>query len=249
MKKIDESTLAILSRVTVEGNTIFLTCGQLDRKEYLAVNEVLTNMGGKWNRKAKGHIFPDDPADKLEQVLLSGEIIPPKKYGYFPTPPDLAKRVIALAEIEPGMSILEPSAGQGGIADFIPEDCIIDCFELLTDNIVVLEKKGYSVQQGDFLQFKVQPIFDRVVMNPPFEKQADIDHVLHAWKYLKPGGRLVAIMSAGVLFRENRKTKEFRDFIYEHGESERLPENSFKESGTGVNTCLVVIDKPEATND
>ena len=107
-KLIDEKTLAILSRVTVEGNNIFLTCGQLDRKQYTAVNEVLENMGGKWNKKAKAHVYDTDPTDALEQVLLSGEIVPPKKYGYFPTPPELAKRVIELAEIEPGMSVLEP---------------------------------------------------------------------------------------------------------------------------------------------
>jgi len=51
-------------------------------------------------------------------------------------------------------------------------------------------------------------------------------------------------MSAGVLFRENRKTVEFRELVNEYGRFERLPEDSFKESGTGVNTCVVVMDKP-----
>ena len=78
-KRIDEQTLAILSRVTVEGNTIFLTCGQLDRKQYQAVNEVLENIGGKWNRKLKGHVFEIDPEDALDQVLLTGEIMPPDR--------------------------------------------------------------------------------------------------------------------------------------------------------------------------
>ncbi len=243
-KKINEATLSILSRVTVNGNIVFLTCGQLDRKQYQDVNAVLENMGGKWNKKIKGHVFAEDPTDKLEQVLLSGEIIPPKKYGYFPTPPEVAKRLIDLAEIEAGMSVLEPSAGQGGIADFIPQGCLIDCIELLPDNVAVLAKKGYMVQACDFLSIEPKPLYDRAVMNPPFEKQADIDHVTHAWGCVRPGGKLAAIMSAGVLFRENRKSAMFRELAEKYGYIERLPEQSFKESGTGVNTCMVVMDKP-----
>lgn len=244
-KIINEEILTILSRVTVKGNAIFLTCGQLDRKQYKAVNDVIENMGGKWNRKTKGHIFSEDPTDKLDQVLLSGEIVQPKKYGYFPTPPELAMKIIDMAEVEPCMNVLEPSAGQGAIADFMPDGCQVDCIELLSDNVDVLEKKGYlRLIHGDFLEVEVSPFYDRVVMNPPFEKQQDIDHVRHAWNCLVDGGRLVSIMSAGVLFRENKKTVEFRDFVGKYGYFERLPEGIFKESGTGVNTCIVVLDKP-----
>jgi len=244
-KRIDEETLAILSRVTVAGATIALTCGQLDRKRYLAVNEILEHLGGKWSRKLKAHVFDGDPTEALEQVLLTGEITPPKSYGYFPTPPALARKLVDLAEIEPGMFVLEPSAGQGGIADYIPTSCQIDCIELLPPNVEVLRQKGYrGAIQEDFLTVETKPFYDRVIMNPPFALQLDISHVTHAWKFVAPGGRLVAIMSAGVLFRENRKTVEFRELVNQHGRFERLPEGSFKESGTDVNTCIVVMDKP-----
>ncbi len=243
-KQIDEKTLAILSRVTVDGNAIFLTCGQLTRKEYVAVNEILEHIGGKWNKKVKGHVYNNDPTDALEQVLLLGEIIPPKKYGYFPTPPELAKHVIDLAEIEPGMTVLEPSAGQGGIADYLPEGCIVDCVELLPDNVKVLEGKGYRVTPGCFLSIETKPLYDRIVMNPPFEKQADISQVLHAWKCLKPGGRLVSIMSAGVSFRENKKTLDFRELVDCYGFMEHNDPGAFKASGTMVNTVTVVLNKP-----
>jgi type I restriction-modification system DNA methylase subunit len=79
-------------------------------------------------------------------------------------------------------------------------------------------------------------------MNPPFAKQADIKHILHAFKCLKPGGKLVAIMSNGVMFRENKASSDFRDFVASRGGSiTDLPEGSFKASGTGVNTCVAVI--------
>lgn len=69
-KRIDETTLAILGRVTIDGNLIFLPCGQLDRKQYLAVNEILEHIGGKWNRKQKAHVYAQDPTEALESVLL-----------------------------------------------------------------------------------------------------------------------------------------------------------------------------------
>jgi hypothetical protein len=243
-KQIDEKTLAVLSRVTVEGNLIFLTCGQLDRKDYEAVNKVLEIMGGKWNRSRKAHVFSEDPTDALEQVLTTGEITPPQKYGYFPTPPELAQHVARLAAIAPPHAILEPSAGQGGLVDFLSLQHGVTCVELLPENAKVLREKGYAVREGDFLSISPTPIYDRVVMNPPFERQQDIDHVLHAWKFLKPGGRLVAIMASSVTFRENRKTLDFRVLLDAHGSLERNPAGSFKVSGTMVETVTVVMDKP-----
>ena len=247
MKKINEQTLTILSRVTVEDNKIFLTCGQLDRKQYLAVNEVLENMGGKWNRKVKAHIFDSDPTERLESVLLTGEIIPPKKYGFFPTPPHIAKQIVELAEIEPHHRVLEPSAGKGDIIKFIPECEILDCVELLPDNIAELQSLGMSPFEGDFLSLPPNPIYDRIVANPPFSyegnPQADIDHVNHMWGCLASEGRLVSIMSASVLFRENKKTTAFRELVNEYGYMARLEEGSFKESGTKVNTVIVVMNK------
>lgn len=243
-KQIDESTLAVLSRVTINGKVVFLTCGQLDRKQYQAVNAVLENMGGSWNRNHKAHVFATDPTAALEQVLLTGTITPPEKYGYFPTQPPEAKRVIELADIRPGMLVCEPQAGQGGIADFVPKGCTLYCIELLPDNVKVLASKGYQVQQADFLSLDPEPLYDRIVMNPPFEKQADIDHVLHAWSCLKPGGRLVSIMASSVVFRENRKTTEFRDMLNQHGCLEHNPEEAFKVAGTKVNTVTVTMNKP-----
>jgi hypothetical protein len=243
-KLIDEKTLAVLSRVTIEGNIVFLTCGQLDRKQYQAINEVLENMGGKWSKKVKGHVYDNDPTDALEQVLLTGEITPPKDYGYFPTPPELAKHLIELAEIKTGMTILEPSAGVGGIADYIPEGCPLDCIELLPDNAAALESKGYRVHQGCFLGVEAKGLYNRVVMNPPFARQADIDHVLHAWDCVASGGRLVSIMASSVAFRENKKTVDFRALIDQHGSMEHNPVGSFKASGTMVNTVTVIMDKP-----
>lgn len=92
--------------------------------------------------------------------------------------------------------------------------------------------------------------YDRVVMNSPFANGADVAHVTHAFSFLRPGGRLVAIMSAAVKFRSDRKTKAFRELVEAHGgEIEDLPEGSFRASGTDVRTVLVTIDRGPTTLD
>jgi hypothetical protein len=80
-------------------------------------------------------------------------------------------------------------------------------------------------------------------MNPPFERGQDAAHVRHAVSFLKPFGRLVAIVSEGPFFRERRADRDFRDWLADLGGwSEQLPADSFKESGTRVNCRLVVVD-------
>jgi hypothetical protein len=109
----------------------------------------------------------------------------------------------------------------------------------------ILKVKGYNVSEDrDFMEHKGE--YDRIIMNPPFENMQDVDHVKHAYKLLAKGGKLVAITSESPFFRGDKKATEFRDWLDNvGGESEKLPEGSFKTSdrSTGVNTRLVVITK------
>jgi len=243
--KIDEIILSILSSSKIDGYTLFLPPKQIDRKKYLQVNKIIEAMGGKWNKKEKGHVFDCDPTEKLDNVLLTGEIETTKisKNGYFPTPLTLVNKMISVADIRPGMKILEPSAGQGHIADTLNDlDCCLSVIEILPENINVLREKGHNLVATDFLTWTCDS-YDRIIMNPPFERQQDIDHVLHAHSLLKKGGRVVSIMSSGVVFRENKKTALFRGLIDDLGYWERNPDESFKESGTTVNTIMVMLNK------
>jgi type I restriction-modification system DNA methylase subunit len=109
--------------------------------------------------------------------------------------------------------------------------------------------EGNLIVLGEFLGQSAATLgtFDRVVMNPPFAGQQDIDHVTHAFGFLRPGGRLVAIMAAGVLFRENRKAVEFRALVdAADGTIEENDEGAFKVSGTGVRTVTVTMDRKAA---
>lgn len=214
------------------------------------MNEVLDRIGGKWNRKAKAHVFPEDPTEKLNAVIECGVLEPKVKTGYFPTPPALVARMIELAKLSTNDVVLEPSAGKGHIADAIIETAGerirgLHVCEILPENVKTLHSKGYEAH-GRFEDFVEDGVdeFDKILMNPPFEKQQDIEHVTLAYEILARGGILVAIMSAGVKFRENKKTKWFRDNVLCHATLiEDNPIGAFKTSGTMVNTVMIVLEK------
>jgi hypothetical protein len=247
---IGPTVLAILGSANIDGKVLRLTCGQVDRKLYVEVDDVLRNLGGKWNRKLGGHEFADDPRDALDDVLLTGSYARLDRLGYFPTPPELADQLVKHADIDPTMTVLEPSAGQGALCEAlvrlgIPTGHIWTC-EALEQNRRVLEQKRYTcTPPHDFLSWPVSDAvqFDRCVMNPPFARQQDIDHVLHAWRFLKPGGVLASIMAAGVTFRGDRKATEFRAFVEQNGWIRPNPPGSFRASGTDVGTVIVRLDK------
>lgn len=190
----------------------------------------------------------ESEADRVRK--LERELVGVKIPGFFPTPRPVIDRMLEEADIQPGQSVLEPSAGKGDIADAIREHGVTpDTIEYSDTLAKVLEAKGYTPKVADFLEQTGQ--YDRVVMNPPFEQGQDIDHVRHAFTMLKPGGRLVAIMSEGPFFRSDKKATEFREWLDSvNGTSEQLPAGSFTGAEafrqTGAATRLVVIEKPEA---
>jgi len=120
--------------------------------------------------------------------------------GFFPTPKELAEKMVSVASIYGGMKILEPSAGSGRIANAIKSHTIdsdLLCIELNYDLVKHLQKTGFNCRQFDFLDFTADDKFDRIIMNPPFENGSDIKHIKHAINFLKPEGKLVAICANG----------------------------------------------------
>lgn len=247
--RVDKEVLNVLSACQCEGNNLILT-GQLDRNLYTRTNKVIEAAGGKWNRKAKAHVFDIDASVRIEQIILTGDVVVPKDdFEFFPTPPEVIRHVIHFADIRDGMMVLEPSAGQGAIAKAAHDaatDVMVDMYELMPANNDALHALNLRLsgigEPIDFLTVEPRPVYDRVAMNPPFGRQADIKHVTHALKFLKPGGLLVSVMSSSVTFRSNKLTTDFRQLIEERGgHIEEMPEGAFKSSGTMVNTVIVVI--------
>lgn len=179
---------------------------------------------------------------KEQERQLLGQRIP----GYFPTPSELARRVVRLGMLRPGLRVLEPEAGKGDIAEAIREEGLEpDVIEVNPTLRRLLELKGFRLVGTDFLEFGER--YDRILMNPPFEANQDIRHVRHAFELLEPGGRLVAIMGEGAFFRRGGEETVFRTWLERNGgTSEKLPDGSFLHSdrSTGVAARLVTLDKP-----
>lgn len=158
----------------------------------------------------------------------------------FPTPSELAERVVALADIGPEDDLLEPSAGTGALIDKafhlnLQGKTVLVEINAELANRLADEYPTFTVHQADFLSLNGElGKFDRIVMNPPFERGADIKHIEHARGLLNPGGRLVAICANGPRQREALKPTASQWHDLEPG--------AFKTSGTNVNAALLVID-------
>ena len=216
--------------------------GQLARPLYVAVNKALLAAGGKWNKSAGAHVFDGDPRERLGIALESGMVIDQKVVRQaFYTPPEVADEMATLALLRPGLTVLEPSAGGGALADaclkFEPKVTVF-CIEKDSGAAAKLSARGLPARCADFLTwdggFGPWGAFDRVVMNPPFSRGADAKHVAKAYEWLAPGGRLVALMlkeSEDLAARGARVLKSY-------------PRGTFRKSGTEVETLLVIWDKP-----
>lgn len=246
---IKTDILEILANCSIVGDNIALPPSQLDRTAYVAVNKVLELMGGKWNRSKKVHVFWEAPNDLLDAVLLTGQITDKKKlFQFYETPKDLAREMATLADCA-GKKILEPSAGRGRLIEAAVnnatgfDNCQIVAIDSDPANIAALAEMrnkwlhandvNFGIVEGDFLRKGVHVVFDRVIMNPPFTRGQSITHINHALKFLKPGGKLIGICPNGP--REQAALRPLADMWRE------LPSGTFAESGTNVNTVLLVI--------
>lgn len=243
--QVPQSVMEVLDRAIIDGSKLTLT-GTLDRNLYVSTNKVIEAAGGKWNRAAKAHVFDGEAADAIEPILLTGEYSRTKQdFGQFDTPSPLAREVVILAKIDSGDNVLEPSAGIGNLAVAAEEaGGVVVALEIdERRSAKANERLLNGCRVADFLCEAPHEVpYGRIVMNPPFAKQADIHHVLHALKFLRSDGLLVSIMSASVLFRSNKLTDDFRQLVEHRGGAfSALPNGSFKESGTGVNACVVTV--------
>ena len=241
--RIDDDVRDVLSRSIYDGLQVRLP-GQLSRPLYERVNKVLTAAGGKWNRKAGAHVFEADPKEILLGAAETGKARNLKQETqFFPTPPDIADRVARLACVETGHRILEPSAGTGMLIAAL--DRPTTYYDVVAVELDPVRSSGLKrsfsnidVHCCDFLACNGDlGLFDRVLMNPPFERGTDIKHIEHALRFLKPGGRLVAICANGPKQRD-------RFFLMADTWMD-LPPGSFAVAGTNVRTAIIVIDAQE----
>ncbi len=239
----------VLKKCTVEGTVIKLPNIQLDRKIYEEVKKSLELIGGKWKGgKVAGFVFNEDPTEMLEQIASGEKRNLKKEFQFFGTPDSLADYVVELSEVSVIDEVLEPSAGQGAIVKAIHratnEAKEVFGYELMPLNQTFLNKiVGFKLLGDDFL--KCDTSFDKIIANPPFNKNQDIDHILYMYKCLKKGGRLVSLASKHWQLSNNKKETAFRNFLLSvNAEIIEIEAGKFKDSGTMIATVIIIINKP-----
>ena len=189
---------------------------------------------------------------------------------FYPTPPEVIARMAApYADRLGSATILEPSAGNGAILDFIVKKGVRQSFstsrghsyeadatanrervyaiERNPELQMILQHKGYRVIASDFLTFQPEHRFDLILQNPPFGQGAE--HLLHAWDILQ-GGDIACLLNAETVrnpFSASRK--RLARIIADYGSVEFIGQ-PFRtaDNPTDVEVALVRLHK-EAEND
>lgn len=249
-EKMKEFNLSeFLSRSSIEGNILKLPNEQLEREDYLQVKKALEGIGGHWKGgKVSGFVFDENPSTLLKEIIKGKEINLKKDFQFFETPDQLANQLVSLSDIKKEHTILEPSAGRGSIVKAINRaypDKKIDCFELTDINIKFIEKiPTINLIGKDFIKSNPSNLYDRIIANPPFTKNQDIDHIRKMWDYLINGGRLVTVSSTHWKHSNNKKEKEFKEWLISMSAKViDLNSGTFKQSGTLIESCIIIINK------
>ena len=189
----------------------------------------------------------------------------------FSTPPNIAYVANWVANIDGNDTMLEPSAGIGGLASFAKgmgaKTIVNELSERRLSLLKTLPFDGFyhenAEQIDNILPDSVKPTV--VVMNPPFSangrtknKTANaIPHIEQALARLENGGRLVAILGGG---RDegggmSDRAPAFRSWWNQLREDYSIRANigiegsNYKKYGTSFNVRLVVIDKTGAQEE
>lgn len=218
----------------------------LDRTLTEAVNRKLAEFYGEVLGDAA-------PADAKPDIFATRATVPARDLAFYATPAEAVEDALRDIRLAASARVLEPSAGIGNLVwPLLRRGCVVDAVEIHPDRAATLEGRAHpalSVRCANFLRMTPREDYDAVVMNPPFVGTHWMDHVMHAYAFLKPGGQLVAILPASAEVNETPRHQQFRDWIRKvnkerWGRTFRdLPPESFRSVGVRINTVVLSIRK------
>lgn len=252
-KKADEgkkwNTEEILKHCILENNVLKLPEVQFNRKSYVEAKKWIEEAGGSWEGgKTQGFVFPFNP-ERIFAILKEGKRYNlQQEYQFFETPSELADWLVMLVgSITQNDTVLEPSAGRGAIVRAIHRACsgvTVDCYELMPENRKILSNEpGINILGEDFIK-ECRGKYSKIIANPPFTKNQDIDHVMLMYKRLDENGTLAAITSTHWTFSNEKKCVDFRNWLNKAGgQTFKIDSGEFKKSGTAIRTLAIVIKR------
>ncbi len=182
---------------------------------------------------------PDDPREiQLRDMTYAARLMQKGDIQF--TPESLARRMVSLANLNSGSMVLEPDAGIGNIADEVKKITPhVLCIEPVYEFRKVLDFKGYTLLGSDLFECPQDPIFDAVLMNPPFTEECR--HIRYAYGFVKPGGVLVSVCAQRVEYLDTGEYREFREWL--NMEDHELVKTSEKFEMYGGSALLLDIRK------
>lgn len=239
----------ILKHCTLEDGVLKLPKVQFNKKSYAEAKKWIEEAGGSWQSgKIQGFTFPFNP-ERVFSILKEGKRCNlQQEYQFFETPAEVADWLVMLAGgIHENDTVLEPSAGRGALIKAIHRACpsvTVECYELMPENREFLHSlDNVIILDEDFTKDSVGS-YTKIIANPPFSNNQDIEHVRIMYKLLEKGGTLAAITSSHWKIASEKKCVDFRNWLEEvHGEVFEIGAGEFKESGTSISTMAVVIKK------
>lgn len=192
--------------------------------------------------------FDGTVLDYYTNQKLSGRRDSREGQDYYPTPEPLGYMMALWGRIGEGESVLEPSAGHGAIARYVPLENQLTAVEPSQSLFSKLQLKaggnGRKFENDVFENYHMVNKHDVVLMNPPFGTggKLAVEHVAKAFQHLEEGGRIVAIIPRGSADKKFDKWYEDQKDAVLTAEI-GLPDITFERAGTSVNCRVVVIDK------
>lgn len=190
-----------------------------------------------------GDVLPDTTDEKPAKKAASTSVS--KDLQYYPTPTGVVDLVLNEIYGLEGKRVLEPSCGDGRFMDALRKAKATPYgIEIDARRAAECRAKGHDVLTANFLETVATQDFDFVVMNPPFYGKHYAKHVRHAYRFLKPGGTLAAILPVTARY-DHGLLDDLGTRSRYNGPWNDLPVGSFSESGTNINTTVFKVRSPE----
>lgn len=240
----------ILKHCTLENNVLKLPRVQFNKKSYAEAKKWIEEAGGSWSGgQVQGFTFPFNP-ERVFSILKEGKRCNlQQEYQFFETPSAVADWLVMLAGgIHKDDIVLEPSAGRGALIKAIHRACPtvkVDCYELMPENREYLRTlDNVLLLDEDFTKDNANNRYTKIIANPPFSNNQDIDHIKLMFQRLETSGILAAITSSHWCFSSEKKCIDFKNWLNKvGGKTFKIEAGEFKESGTAIATMAVVIHK------
>ena len=183
--------------------------------------------------------------------------------NFYPTPKNIALKLLEGISGSLRDEILEPSAGKGDILDvyktivekenfhpysYSKELNNVYCIEKNIELQSILRSKKYKVIDSDFLNYNPEKTFDYIVMNPPFD--IGYKHFLKAWEISHNTEIRCLLPETTIKNPSNKEMYLVNQIIKDNNGSIEYLGNCFSdaERKTNVNVVLIKVKRTKNTS-